>query len=347
MSHSGKTTYAKDIAKEQGLKHIDFDDLWKYGEDRSDEVLAELHKALRESSVILDGMMSSSDYPLLQAIHDRLTDVQPIIVYADHSTLAKRRPAEMSEYDPDQEIIAKRYHEIYRHLRAVYGDEVRFIDTSNNQMKRISELEFLTLLGEPYLADRCQEIVDMIDSMKGDTTYTPLKVGPIKRDGYSHIATTWSKIHGMVDWEGKHVLEVGPHLGYTVLHGYGELAKNVSLIEEHEQACRSLRILCDFHGYDHVDTYGGDFVGFDMDWISPDPDIIVCLNVFYKLSDRRKAARKMFKSGAKYLIFETNEVDIPLLKDESQVCGYFKWHEIDGARGCSGHDRKIIHFHRE
>jgi len=339
MSRAGKTTYSMRCTQGGGPSYLSFDKLWDYSrtaDDQWEEFATKIQQALDEhGDVIIDGMM----YLVVERLHERFPGTQPVFAYTKFDII-KSRISPANIYGCSHEGQCNSMVTFYQTLAdhnpyfMVGGDAGAFTTMSPHA--------FFTYLGDPWKTEMEQWLVDRVDTLNCDVKYSPVKVGDVERPGYERAILTLSRIKGLVDWTGANVLEYGPHMAYAALHHYARFAKHVELVEQSQDACKGIRWMANYMGLSNISVKAGDIMSYQT---SEKPDIVLCLNMFYGLSDKRDAALRLWERDPSHVIVETNEQDFLYLDAVATSRGYTKA-TYPGRTNCSGHNRLIVHYTR-
>jgi hypothetical protein len=332
-SRAGKTTYAKKMAKRYGLYYLSFDSIWNYQRsiaDQWDSFIGVVKTTVKERGpTILDGMMHGG----IVRVPDDFPDAQLLIMYADFDImLSRQRDLPWCESSINDYMVT------YYQLNI---DHNPCFVMSNDEFTHPSPEEFFAYIGDPYYGRITEWLIQEIDSMKGDPTYSPIQLGSTIRPGYERAVETLDKIKGLVNWNDAAVLEYGPHLAYAALHFYSTRAKSVQLVEQSASASNAVSKMAHFLGRSNIEVFQQDIMDYE---VTTQPDIVLCLNMFYGLKDKARAAAKLWEGSPSHIIVETNTEDFPFLNREATERGY-GCRVYAGRTNCSGHDRMIGHYY--
>jgi len=332
-SHAGKTTYAKELAHRCDGYYLEFDRIWNYQHTVSQQwgrVSSIIEMAMAEHGfVILDGAM----YEGIWSLHETFPEARPILAYTDYKILTQRF-GHMPPYDEDR--IKDDMVSMYQSLINYYPSIV----VSNDGAEHPSPQAFFAYLGNPWHQRMTDWLMSHIDAMEGDMGYTPIQLGATKRPGYERTLETWQTIKDLVDWKRRYVIEYGPHLAYAALHLYGLKAESVYLVEQSAPACNALKKMAHYLGRQNVEIINEDMLSYE---VKIKPDVVMCLNMFYSLQDKKAGAQKLFTNKPRHIIVETNPEDFVPINEEANRQGYLR-HTYPGRTNCNGHDRIIVHF---
>ena len=336
MTRAGKTTFSKMTAERYQLYYFKFDEHWNYEktvDEQWEKFAAVVQSAIdNHGDIIIDGMLGLA----LQKLHERFPDAKPLIIYTDVDIIKTRATPE-NIWGWTVESLNNAMMSYYR---STVDHDPSFILGGNGDFTRLSPLAMFSYLGEPWTSNMEQWLIDHVDSFKCDSKYSPLKIGSTIRPGYERALESLDKIKGLVDWNGAQVLEYGPHLAYEALHFYGDLANHVQLVECSSTVCQCISKMTNYLGKWNIEVINQNMMSYKA--FSP-PDIVLCMNMFYNVADKRAGALKLWDENPSHIIVETNEEDFKFLDEVAKEKGYKK-NTYQGRTNCSGHNRMIGHY---
>jgi len=167
---------------------------------------------------------------------------------------------------------------------------VLFYDSSNNEFTS----EDVMLERIQY---KCFPLRDRLDKVgQGyDKGYQDIEI--LNFVGYSKSYETWENIKGLVDWEGKKVIDLGCFHGYFSFK-VEDCGGSVQGFDRGSSVLVTARMINDIRGGNVVfkEWVGGDDI--------PECDVILCLNVLHHFGDRDVQDKAVSKMNCETAVFE-------------------------------------------
>ena len=314
-SCSGKTTYAKYLEKTEGYKYINFDSLYNYAKPRSlNYNFNKLKTAVKGSEkIILDGYWSWRDNNFKLFKEEICNDVQNIVTIVTINELAKRRTARYEKFNSDEPIQEVNYYINDLPQRISFKDS-EFINTSDNTFKRVI-INSPEQLNEYLIKINKKDFKNYLDTLTYDKLYGDIKC--INFKGYSQSEKSWESIKDLVDWWGKHVIELGCFHGYFSfqINKQDTVVTGLDCNENIINTTKFINWLEESHVSFKCWTGGEDI---------PCCDIILCMNVLHHFKGKQELV--LSKMDCKQVIFEINKEEIPLISKYFKIIKEVKSH---------------------
>jgi hypothetical protein len=292
--NSGKTTYAKEFAKQTGAKYMGFDSLWGYtgvSPRKAEVVLGKIADDPAEHVVVdaipYDGQDNGygklATFRRWMAADNRAARIMCMVI--DKDEWKKRCAADGTDTRMNLDREWSDFH-------------LRYLPSIEHPMKFHSQ-------HEPAKKQRALEIVEfhaellkrVSDKQIGyDSTYQDIP--EIAFRGYSGSAASWDRIRDLVAWRGKFVVDLGCFHGFMLFRAEDSMAYGIGL-DECEPALETARAIA-------LSREG--IVGFKR-WTAgediPRSDVTLCLNALHHFKDHRFAVYEKIQSPV--TIFEVDE----------------------------------------
>jgi len=305
---SGKSRFAARYAREKRIPCLEFDRLHRYdlGGNQSRRILDGLPERFVIDAIPIDENGKWSDF----AEYEARNDVLVVCVYCpdreawlrrvqdkrDEESRANRkiglreragtwlrraglRPPLPLSIDMDHHMRKYRNFFIQNVPQLSGFRNVRYFDSSRNAYS--SREEMLERIRFRYIP-----LEEHLASLGKDHDWKYQDIEILNLAGYSESRKTWDRIHDLVEWKGKRVVDLGCFHGYFCfkVEDAGGLAQG---LDRSAAALGVARMINELRGGRVVfrEWAGGD----DL----PDCDIVLCLNVLHHFADQDKALSKM------------------------------------------------------
>jgi 2-polyprenyl-3-methyl-5-hydroxy-6-metoxy-1,4-benzoquinol methylase len=326
---SGKTTLARQLAAAQQVPYLAFDVLHKYGENHNQalDIFAGLPDSFVLDAIPIDDELSWCTFFDYAAQHQ----VEVICTYCPNlnvwlERVRAKRVAELIAQRP-RKLVMRVKRAIRRNIQKLRGTyeppKIDFNARESLQHYRRFYRNNIAQLLEHHVAVR------YFDSMAGEYTtpevmrdriglqYFPFwdylyDLGPgydglyedievLNFVGYSQSYKTWERLHDLVTWEGRQVVDLGCHHGYFSFKAADAGARVLGL----ERGSTVLETARRIKALNHSSA---EFQQWEGGQPIPACDIILCLNVLHHFPNPDLVLSQM---ACEQAILEINKPDRP------------------------------------
>lgn len=342
---SGKTAFAKWYAKNNSGLFIDFELLYfenQKGEaDKFNTFAKRLASTIQESPkqlFVMDGYKDiTGGYdqladPTFAYLWENINcDIQLCLCFAAPHIVRQRQEAKeghVSEPIPREESEIKRITYSLYNLAVIMDSEPLFVDTTDG-------FHFVSKVDWPQ---RWQELIFLsnLDKRPHDRYYQDIELpSGLVIPGYSQSHQSWERLHRLIDFKGKDVLDVGCFHGFICFKAEEAGARSITGIDVSEDAIEIVRQIA-WLRKSRARFYHGDLVSLKTDHVY---DIVLALNMLHHVKDIDQALQNLFKAS-KMGIFEIS------LNQEDIIAQYAKQFDFHFMAKANSHrvDREIIIF---
>lgn len=293
MMGTGKTTYAKMLAKKLGYDYFSFDEMFKKAKWKPDDFLSNFKYAVcKLEKVVIDGWFAWDEKPVKSVEWiNSFPHWDPTIdwrhVFAPMWMVEDR----LKSKEPD---IRGTLELSFRRTNPNNVTACKFIDSSDFEYVECTKKEYEERMS------KTPTVTDVLKSIWQQEKYQNIDLGDgVNTGGYTSCTLSWSQIKSLVDWNGKTVLDIGCYWGYFCLQIKERGAREVTGTDIDDAALGTARMIRNLKKINVA------YMKHDIehDEIDREYDVILLLNTLHHLRCPFNALRKIFEK-AKVAIFE-------------------------------------------
>lgn len=343
---AGKTTFAKWYAKNNKGMFLDFELLYfektENETNQFDIFVNRLASTIQKSSnhlfvmdgyqAVTDGYEKFADPPFAYLQNKINCDIQLCLCFAAPHVIRKRQIAKVNKGNTaiphhDESEIKKITYSLFG-LVVTTNSEPLFVDTTDG-FHFISKQDWLQRWRElTFFSD--------LDKMPHDKYYQDIELpSGLQIPGYSESHKTWERLHCLIDFRDKDVLDLGCFHGFFSFKAEEAGARSIAGIEINENAIEVARRIAWLKNSKALFCQG-DLANFKTNQVY---GIVLVLNILHHVRDIHGALQNIFRAG-KLIVFE-----IPVTQEDiiTQYANQFGF-KPTGKMNSHREEREIIIF---
>jgi len=302
-SCAGKTTFAKQYARENQGIYLNFDVLFDYQAKTSDfEKLANKLQSLIQDSgkilFVLDGFIAMGNTPLtIASLQNKLgIDVQLCLCFAAPHIVHQRqryKAQDLLRSAPiTKEVITDTTESLFFTLVSI-DDNPILVDTTHSTSEVIDLKTF---------PQRWRELLFLssLDKMPHDRYYQDIELpSGIYMKGYSDSAKTWERLSSIINFSGRTVLDMGCFHGFFSFKVEEAGARTVVGTDKDDRAIQIARLISWLKN-SKVSFQQSNIENLVLEQVY---DIVLVLNMLHYTTKIDTALQNIFRSG-NLIVFE-------------------------------------------
>lgn len=299
MGESGKTTYAKGIAKERNYEYLDFDSFCPYGGGNNFfRTLDSIIKILNENpdkNYILDGYVYPLNGEYLGTDFDYLKKrikhkIKPVVIYTNAEIISKRVNKRGSPDKVDKDFVIQIYKDISKYWDLNNAD---FVEASNNEFKRFGSYDEVIKVVKGINEQDVRNFIQKLE-LRYPHNYQSIELPfGYKVQGYNnnYEYESWDRIKNLFNFKDKKVADIGSSWGFFCFKVKEKGARSVIGFEKNKKDVKIAREVALLNESDV------DFEVLDVDkkdipiWAC---DMTLFMNVSHNLKNPTYAFAKIF-----------------------------------------------------